>query len=423
VAAIGLAAATMLAGAIAATGSRAILEDLEGAGPPPRFEDRRSARVERHRSGAAGSESSRTPPPERRDGSGIAEPSHRTSATDIESFPPTPPGWGDNIGGAELGHRTAAANIVSFPQSPPGWGDGIAAAAVSHRSIAVESESSPYAPPGGGDTLAAPPVPHRDRASGIDSTAGSTAGSTPAADSTPAPWRPRPLSPFAAAKARAILRDQLPCLGCHELHGEGGRIGPELTTVGARRDPGFIRRQIADPARTTPGGLMPRTPMPLATLDLIASYLAAGGAATGTATAGAMDRSAPRREDDAGAARGGDDEVGGGESPPRPGASPSTLYARHCATCHGAEGRGDGPNARHLPVPPARHADARAMARRTDDALFDVIHGGGRVLGVSPRMPAFGGALSRDEIRALVRHIRALCRCEGPAWSRDGSRG
>jgi mono/diheme cytochrome c family protein len=37
----------------------------------------------------------------------------------------------------------------------------------------------------------------------------------------------------------------------------------------------------------------------------------------------------------------------------------------------------------------------------------------------SPRMPAFGATLSSAEIRALVRHIRALCRCEGPAWSRN----
>jgi hypothetical protein len=36
----------------------------------------------------------------------------------------------------------------------------------------------------------------------------------------------------------------------------------------------------------------------------------------------------------------------------------------------------------------------------------------------SPRMPAFGATLSAAEIRALVRHIRTLCRCEGPAWSR-----
>jgi hypothetical protein len=39
-------------------------------------------------------------------------------------------------------------------------------------------------------------------------------------------------------------------------------------------------------------------------------------------------------------------------------------------------------------------------------------------MGRSPRMPAFGATLTSAEIRALVRHIRTLCRCEGPSWSR-----
>jgi mono/diheme cytochrome c family protein len=41
------------------------------------------------------------------------------------------------------------------------------------------------------------------------------------------------------------------------------------------------------------------------------------------------------------------------------------------------------------------------------------------VMNRSARMPAFGATLSAAEIRALVRHIRTLCRCEGPTWSRN----
>ncbi|OLC05712.1 MAG: hypothetical protein AUH42_07000 [Gemmatimonadetes bacterium 13_1_40CM_70_11] len=95
-----------------------------------------------------------------------------------------------------------------------------------------------------------------------------------------------------------------------------------------------------------------------------------------------------------------------------------TLYATFCAACHGSRGRGDGFNAEYLPVAPAVHADPVAMSRRTDDRLFDAIAGGGAVVGRSPRMPAFGATLSRAEIRSLVRYVRELCRCEGPAWSR-----
>ena len=29
--------------------------------------------------------------------------------------------------------------------------------------------------------------------------------------------------------------------------------------------------------------------------------------------------------------------------------------------------------------------------------------------------------LSPTDVRALVQYIRTLCRCQGPAWSRDGS--
>ena len=42
-----------------------------------------------------------------------------------------------------------------------------------------------------------------------------------------------------------------------------------------------------------------------------------------------------------------------------------------------AIGRGDGPNARDLPVRPTAHANATAMSARSDDVLFDTIAGGG----------------------------------------------
>jgi mono/diheme cytochrome c family protein len=211
-----------------------------------------------------------------------------------------------------------------------------------------------------------------------------------------------PLTPFQRDKARALLRTQLPCLGCHELDGEGGRRAPSLTTVGERRSAAYIRAMIDDPQRRVPGSGMPRPAIAPAVRDLIGRFFAEG-------------------------ARGPD--VPMPPAPPAPtSASPSAvappsgaaLYAKWCASCHGATGKADGPDARFLPVPPARHADAAAMARRTDDALFDVIAVGGPPYGRSARMPAFGGTLRPDEIRAVVAHIRSLCKCQGPAWSRDG---
>jgi len=201
------------------------------------------------------------------------------------------------------------------------------------------------------------------------------------------------LSRFAERKAEALLRDRLPCLGCHRLNGEGGTIGPDLTTVRERRSPAYIAAMIADPQRIVRGTAMPRILMPDATRDAITRYLASrpGNAATDGPPSPPVEL--PRRDG-------------------------ATLYAAYCAACHGATGMGDGPNAANLPVKPAQHASREAMSQRPDDSLFDTIAAGGEIMNRSPRMPAYGATLSAEEIRSLVRHIRTLCRCEGPAWSR-----
>ena len=101
----------------------------------------------------------------------------------------------------------------------------------------------------------------------------------------------------------------------------------------------------------------------------------------------------------------------------------ASLYAQNCAGCHGERGKGNGSNARYLPIRPAAHADPVTMSARSDDRLFDAVYGGGYPLGRSAMMPAFGATLTRQEIWSLVRHMRSLCRCEGPAWSRPSPAG
>jgi mono/diheme cytochrome c family protein len=203
------------------------------------------------------------------------------------------------------------------------------------------------------------------------------------------------LSTFAKRKAERLLKDQLPCLGCHALNGEGGTVGPDLTTVRERRSPAYIAAMLSNPQAVVPGAAMPRVRMPASTRDLIVRYLS----------------NLPGQAPDA--------PVPAPAAPPAPGSPDGkALYAKWCVACHGETGRGDGPNAARLPVKPAVHASRDAMAVRPDDSLFDTIASGGAVMNRSPRMPAFGGTLTAGEIRALVRHIRTLCRCEGPAWSR-----
>lgn len=86
-----------------------------------------------------------------------------------------------------------------------------------------------------------------------------------------------------------------------------------------------------------------------------------------------------------------------------------------CAQCHGTRGDGHGPNASHqLEVQPADLTDADYMSRFTDDQIVRTVTFGGPANGLSSLMPPWGNRLSSEEIRGLVRHIRTLCRCEGP---------
>jgi mono/diheme cytochrome c family protein len=202
------------------------------------------------------------------------------------------------------------------------------------------------------------------------------------------------LTPFQAQKVHALLRDQLPCLGCHELDGSGGRSAPSLGTVAKRRSAAYIRAIIEDPQSVAPGAAMPKTPMPASIREAVIRYLARNAAVGALPPPQSL-------------------------TPNSRHMPPSSLYNRWCASCHGQNGSGDGPNAKYLPVPPAVHGDAAKMGARSDDALFDAIAGGGVVMGKSTRMPAFGATLSPVEIRSLVGYIRVLCACAGPFWSRD----
>ena len=206
------------------------------------------------------------------------------------------------------------------------------------------------------------------------------------------------LSRFPADKAVRLMRERLPCAGCHTFAGGGGRVGPDLSRVADRRTASYVRRMIEDPQGTVPGTPMPKVPMPSATRALIIAYLTARAVHNDAAQSAPPTLARDASRTDAGT-------------------SAPLLYRRYCAACHGSAGRGDGPNARFLPVRPAVHADAAYMSARSDDRLFDAIYAGGYPLGRSVTMPPFGETLSRSEIWSLVRHLRQLCRCVGPAWS------
>lgn len=83
------------------------------------------------------------------------------------------------------------------------------------------------------------------------------------------------------------------------------------------------------------------------------------------------------------------------------------LWLAACASCHGREGRGDGPK----PPPGARVPDltlAATLAGKNDEQLAAVIQDGRGM------MPAFGKQIVPAGITALVRHVRALGSDAGP---------
>jgi mono/diheme cytochrome c family protein len=84
------------------------------------------------------------------------------------------------------------------------------------------------------------------------------------------------------------------------------------------------------------------------------------------------------------------------------------LYTNYCTTCHGEQGRGDGPAAKSLPARPADHTNGAVMNQLTDKFLIDAISKGGSAVGKSSFMPSWGGALDEKQIRDIVAYIRAI---------------
>lgn len=207
------------------------------------------------------------------------------------------------------------------------------------------------------------------------------------------------LSRYQLHKVERMLKEQLSCLGCHRFGAEGGWIAPDLLQLKYRLNEAQVRNMIMDPQAARPGTMMPRVRLREDRLQRLVAYLFQHGHPRA--------EEPPVRREVRPAATGGTGQV---------------LFTRYCAACHGPQGGGDGVNAAALAPAPTRLSDAAALGRRSDDTLFDIIAGGGRVFDLSHRMPPWGQTLAQDDILDLVSYLRHLCECQGPAWSSDGGR-
>jgi putative copper export protein/mono/diheme cytochrome c family protein len=82
------------------------------------------------------------------------------------------------------------------------------------------------------------------------------------------------------------------------------------------------------------------------------------------------------------------------------------LFAANCTACHGADGRGDGPGAKSLPVPPADLTAPHFWGHTEGDLFWYISHGIDAPSG-APAMPAFDKVLSSGDIWALIDFLKA----------------
>jgi mono/diheme cytochrome c family protein len=86
------------------------------------------------------------------------------------------------------------------------------------------------------------------------------------------------------------------------------------------------------------------------------------------------------------------------------------LYSAACATCHGPDGKGSPRAVVGFDVPLPDFSDCAFATGEPDPDWFAVVHEGGPVRALDRHMPAFGGALSPEEIRLAISHVRTFCR-------------
>ena len=81
-------------------------------------------------------------------------------------------------------------------------------------------------------------------------------------------------------------------------------------------------------------------------------------------------------------------------------------WTKHCAACHGADGKGQTKAGKKADVKDL--TDAKYQATFTDEQMFKQIKEGMKDKNGKEKMKAFGGALSDDEIKGLVAFVRGV---------------
>ena len=81
-------------------------------------------------------------------------------------------------------------------------------------------------------------------------------------------------------------------------------------------------------------------------------------------------------------------------------------WEKHCASCHGKDGKGETKAGRKADV--KNLTDATYQASFTDEQMSKQIKEGLKDKNGKEKMKAFGGTLSDEEIKALIAFVRGL---------------
>ncbi len=99
-----------------------------------------------------------------------------------------------------------------------------------------------------------------------------------------------------------------------------------------------------------------------------------------------------------------------------PAKSGKALYHAACAACHGPDGRGTTPTLVGFDTPIPDFTDCSFSTVEPDEDWMAVSHDGGPARGFHRRMPAFGDAMTDDELQWVLDYVRGFC--GNRAWPR-----
>ena len=89
--------------------------------------------------------------------------------------------------------------------------------------------------------------------------------------------------------------------------------------------------------------------------------------------------------------------------------SGDSVYRAACTACHGADGRGAPQLTVGFDVPLPDFTDCSFNSREPSADWFAISHDGGPARAFDRRMPAFNRALTADQIRMAIAHIKRFC--------------